>query len=305
MATEERFISKILQTPFGLAGDSTYIYSHIIDNLSAFPYYLIMADESPNSPSKEEPGFSRGERSWLKAISFVEVGLLEIFFAAVALILFFGILNYFNVLPLSRTFPTLSFLPHQQQNKPKLLQPPRTMTTLIAEKGTADLTKFIRINLVTAPDPKGIKVDFVRNNKGQILDPNRMVFNWSDSSYQGNATIRYNNQLNIEDKSILLILPNIVGNPSAFEPTITTDYFNIKPEGKWNCQDIVVDNKNTKSTICENFWRDKNDIKRGIGLMSPIPGEDKAEIFTCEIYSNSQNYNWDTCSTQKATAKGV
>lgn len=66
----------------------------------------------------QEQNLSRRERKWLNIISFAEVGLLEVFFAGLALILFFGTLNYFNILPLSRTFPLLSSLPQNQTQPP-------------------------------------------------------------------------------------------------------------------------------------------------------------------------------------------
>jgi hypothetical protein len=44
---------------------------------------------------------------------FLEVGLIEIGFVILGLIIVFGTLNYFNILPVSKTIPFLSFLPTQ------------------------------------------------------------------------------------------------------------------------------------------------------------------------------------------------
>lgn len=49
-----------------------------------------------------------------KKLVFLEVGLFEISFVAIIVLLFFGILNYFNILSLSKLYPnTFGFLPHK------------------------------------------------------------------------------------------------------------------------------------------------------------------------------------------------
>ena len=44
---------------------------------------------------------------------FLEIGLLEVSFVIVGLLLFLGVLNYFNILSVSKALPFLSFLPAQ------------------------------------------------------------------------------------------------------------------------------------------------------------------------------------------------
>lgn len=46
---------------------------------------------------------------------FLEVGLIEVFSVIVILLLIFSTLNYFNILPISESFPFLSFLPQRQK----------------------------------------------------------------------------------------------------------------------------------------------------------------------------------------------
>lgn len=48
-------------------------------------------------------------------LAFLEVGVLEVFFVIVGLLIIFGVLNYFNILPISQSFPFLSFLPKQEK----------------------------------------------------------------------------------------------------------------------------------------------------------------------------------------------
>lgn len=47
-----------------------------------------------------------------KGLAFLEVGLFEMVFVTVGLLLLFGTLNYFNILPVSDVFPNqLGWLP--------------------------------------------------------------------------------------------------------------------------------------------------------------------------------------------------
>ena len=61
-------------------------------------------NEYPLAPKKNKLG----------ALAFLEVGIFEIFFVGVVLILLFGTLNYFNILSLSALYPQLGFLPQNQ-----------------------------------------------------------------------------------------------------------------------------------------------------------------------------------------------
>ena len=61
-------------------------------------------NEYPLAPKKNKLG----------ALAFLEVGIFEIFFVGVVLILLFGTLNYFNILSLSALYPQLSFLPQKK-----------------------------------------------------------------------------------------------------------------------------------------------------------------------------------------------
>lgn len=51
----------------------------------------------------------------LKALALWEVGIFELSFVILGFLIIFGIINYFNVLPVTQTFPFFSFLPRQQK----------------------------------------------------------------------------------------------------------------------------------------------------------------------------------------------
>ncbi|MEK7502150.1 MAG: hypothetical protein AAB609_01330 [Patescibacteria group bacterium] len=71
----------------------------------------------PLIPPKTEASIQPNEQKQnkLKAVALIEVGLLEVAFVIVGLLVIFGIFNYFNLLPISGSFPFLSFLPRQQK----------------------------------------------------------------------------------------------------------------------------------------------------------------------------------------------
>lgn len=81
--------------------------------------------KKPEGPASPDGGQGR-----LKALALIEVGLFELLFVAGGLIIIFGILNYYNVLPISQSLPFLSFFPQQEkiaenkiQVKPQALSP--------------------------------------------------------------------------------------------------------------------------------------------------------------------------------------
>jgi len=69
------------------------------------------AFEKPN-----EPGQSNSKKGGgLKSIALLEIGLFELLFVIGGLLIILGIFNYYNLLPVSQSFPFLSFLPQQQK----------------------------------------------------------------------------------------------------------------------------------------------------------------------------------------------
>lgn len=81
-----------------------------------------------------------------KRLAFLEVGLFEISFVLIIIIVLFGILNYFNILSLSTLYPNqLGFLPHKvtssNLNKPNTTVP---MSTKNPQQVLEDSTKYAK-----------------------------------------------------------------------------------------------------------------------------------------------------------------
>jgi hypothetical protein len=71
----------------------------------------------PTLPASKLAG-GQAKQNRLHALAFLKIGIFEFFFVIVALLLLFGIFNYFNILSVSDVFPNqLGWLPHQIQTK--------------------------------------------------------------------------------------------------------------------------------------------------------------------------------------------
>lgn len=81
-----------------------------------------------------------------KRLAFFEVGLFEASFVLIIIIVLFGLLNYFNILSLSKLYPnTFGFLPHKvtssNLNKPNTTVP---MSTKNPQQVLEDYTKYAK-----------------------------------------------------------------------------------------------------------------------------------------------------------------
>ncbi|OGK36787.1 hypothetical protein A3F03_01695 [Candidatus Roizmanbacteria bacterium RIFCSPHIGHO2_12_FULL_41_11] len=67
--------------------------------------------DTNQSPQTPQPA----PKKKFNGLLFLEVGLVEVFSVIFVLLLIFGTLNYFGFLPISESFPFLSFLPQRQK----------------------------------------------------------------------------------------------------------------------------------------------------------------------------------------------
>ncbi len=232
-------------------------------------------------------------------LGLVELGTGGIILGLIVFVLLLVALNYFNILSLSRSFPLLSFLPTKQQKSPEFAK-----TAYLATHAARDLPDFVQFTVKgTTVSRTNSKVDFVKNTKGQVIDSNRLILNWTETNFAGTASISYSNKLTIDDKQILIFVPKL---STSIDPQIkASKYLKIEPMVKWDCTNICLNDKNTETTICENFWTDKNKVKRGVGILSPILYENRSNIFICEVYPTSPLYNRNSCSNYKEATKGL
>lgn len=75
-----------------------------------------MAYDRAAKPVDRKPlvAYHRDMEASRKLLRIGEIGLFEAGFVLVLLVLLFGLLTFFGVLPLARVFPLLSFLPERR-----------------------------------------------------------------------------------------------------------------------------------------------------------------------------------------------
>lgn len=139
----------------------------------------------------------------------------------------------------------------------------------------------------------------------ETKDSNRLILTSILPSKEGlYASVMYKNSSTYYKKDINIILPAAESIPLSEKnaPTLTATYFKIQPKGIWKCG--TIETKTSSSTICENFWTIKDQVKMGIGIINPSPGQTTGEktntnIFFCEIYKGSPLFENKSCNAYK------
>lgn len=171
-----------------------------------------------------------------------------------------------------------------------------------AQKAQDDLLKFAKTALQSQLIPSSFNIQPTLDAKGKVLDPNRFNSFWNMGKILANTSIRYSVEGQIEDKNILLTLPNTIESLTATSAaTVANQYFSTKLAGSFKCDKVdLKDKTGSKATLCEDFEVDGQGVKTGLGIISPLPNDQKSSIFYCELYPQSPIYRWKSCSIYKA-----
>ncbi len=238
----------------------------------------------------------------LTALVFLEVGLFEIAFVIVGVLLIFGTLNYFNILPFSQTFPKfLGWLPRQeipsntsQKEVPSGTLPPPTpferfsYDTVTAQKA---LEVYIKDNIKQEflPAKIDIQENLISSGKKDGTDY-EFGANWTLQDIIFNATFHYIPKTNeFRDMEFYAIPPNPINTPiDSTNSTILVNTYlkNIPTPITFDCGTFQ---KNT--AFCEHFT-DGNTGKRGFGIVESNDETNKKIIlvFGCFIPKNDTYY---------------
>lgn len=229
--------------------------------------------------------------------------LFQIVFLVIALILFFGILNFFNILPISQLWPNqFGFLPHrayEQATTRPIPQPTQTSTNYSPNTFQYDTEKAKTILNQYVKDT--IKPEFLLKSfdikQGLSIDNRTEDVKYEFGSYftQDQTTISVNfhykeNTNNPNDFIIFIQLSKV--EQKTLTPTLanslTSSYF-INPY-------TPITNCNTKGTTsyCEEF-KTEDEGKKGYGVVfandqSVSPPKPMLIIFTCFIPKESNDY---------------
>lgn len=231
------------------------------------------------------------------------IGIEAAIVLVVALIVV-GVLNYFNILSLSKNYPQIfGFLPHQpyEINKNSInnsFSPPSTGNIIYATKqANKDLPAYVKSSLKTPYIPTSFNII---QAEGVTIRPNKFISNWKVGNVEFFADLGYQNK-DLSDKNILILLPDqLTGLDISKASTLVDTYFATQTQGDWKCGEIIFsDPSKTKGTICEKF-QSLNNLKKGVGILSLSPGSSKSSIFSCELNPNSSFYNSKSCEPEKA-----
>ncbi|MDD5147688.1 MAG: hypothetical protein PHV63_04040 [Candidatus Daviesbacteria bacterium] len=198
-------------------------------------------------------------------------------------------LNYFNILSLSSLSPKyFSWLPHQTLQ----ISPSKEELSSRAKK---TLTAFLPNILVSSLIPPMSDITF---RQDKIVKENFTLL-WDTKEGTANAALTMSSdEKKISSFNILFFKSQIASPSVELAQTIIPSIFSIEPKGVWGCKPIY------SQTYCENFWEDKEGIRRGVNITGPFP-ENKQKIGLivsfCEHTKEAKTiYSWQSCTSEFA-----
>jgi len=246
----------------------------------------------------------------LHALAFLEIGLFEIGFVAVILLLLFGVLNYFNILSVSEVFPKqLGWLPRKEvsngtsQTKlasqgealrgsgEKTAPSPANFTPTTfqydTEKAKTLLTQYIKDTIKPSLLPANIEIKQATINS-KIENSSLFFASFNIQNASTAAVFRYDKTVNSTNSlSLSLNLKNL----SQFTDTTTLANFLLST---YFSTPLILSDPNcrmvSESVFCENF-QTTSDGKKGYGMtIIGTPPKSINNIFTCLIPKESADY---------------
>lgn len=213
----------------------------------------------------------------------LKLGLFEIGFVATVLLLLFGILNYFNILPVSSVFPQLSWLPRREVpngTSPSNFTPATRYDTTKAKKL---LTDYVKSTLQPNLLPSGFKIASVAQLQ---QNPNTFVYSATNHGLNVSAYFRYNkngSSSNSFSISATFKSEKPISPTASMINSLLPAYF-INPYLNPECRG------DTNFIFCENF-QSASGHKKGYGIqvINKASGTD-ITFFTCQIPKESTDY---------------
>lgn len=259
--------------------------------------------QTPSPSSQNET--SQEKKGLLKALALLEVGLIEVLFVGVVIILLFGTLNYFNILRLSELFPNhLGFLPHKPYEQSKQYTNVITIPTIAPatdssiQQAKQTLVAFLPAVLDSSllPNSSQITLEQDKNLKTTFIG------SWNIKESTVAAILIVTDRKSISQFYLSVPIFNSMPPSINLASTITSELLSIKPKGTWGCKPLYND-----SSYCENFWEEADGIKRGVALQglfakepNLIVGQPTAMLVFCEHNKESKLYSWKSCQFEFA-----
>jgi hypothetical protein len=216
-----------------------------------------------------------------RALTFLKMGLLEICLVVAGLLLLFGILNYFKILPISDVFPNqLGFLP--SQTRKTIITPPAKSTpdNFIYDSAKAKelLIKYLKDTIGSELIPSKIEV-----KKGSLDFSAKYTIDQVTIS----ATFRYTQKTNVPDSYGITIRGGDLDKTDPTAPLtnrLLSEYF-LNPYAVSDCQTAKI------ASFCEKFQTTDNG-KQGFGMATD---KSSSILFSCFLTKESDYYGQTSC----------
>lgn len=220
-----------------------------------------------------------------------------ILFIVIVIIFFIGILNYFNILPLSKLLPNyLGFLP-QRDVPTGTSQQSNNVAISPTDQAKQTLTSFL---------PTVLTASFLPQSSSNIkFDQDKKLkdnFNAFWVTKEGIAAANFHTSDSKKISSLYFQFEIIkTASPSVeLAKSTINQVFNIEPKGEWGCKPWVNNNRQ----FCENFWTESDNIKRGIGfvIMTTTASTRSRLIYSFCEHSKEEpiTYSWKSCRSEFA-----
>lgn len=200
----------------------------------------------PTIPQPVQPTVPPSQQTPTKSLKFLKLSLFEIGFVLLIMVLFFGLLHFFNILRLDRTFPQLAFLPHlpssQTFNSQTNLPPfdydiTQANTTLAAYIKKTVATEFLPPTASSSAD----QFIFVQNNNVFTAVWNVLPQNTASESSHAQGMLFLQERKNIPATYQVVLTANSLlsiptnSPPSAAQLTVSKVFGNNTKETDWKC----------------------------------------------------------------------
>ena len=150
-----------------------------MDNVSASQNTVTINPQPQPASPQPAPASPPSKKPWVKSLLLLEVGLFEVLFVLFLLGITFFVLNYFNIVSLSRVFPQLSFLPHKQDIK-SIAQPiPAVPFTYDANIASDLIQKYAQQTLLPSYLPISPSPEASSSAFSYIQDKNTFTAPWN------------------------------------------------------------------------------------------------------------------------------
>lgn len=242
-------------------------------------------------------------------LKFLGIMGFELVFVSALLLLFFGTLNYFNIFPISDTFPKyFGWLPRQTAPQKKIsytLSPTPTAFQYDATKAKASLNQYIAGNIKKEFLPKIINVNQRQSVEGGKSDlPYEFSWYYPTATSSISANLHFIKNTNRLDGQLIFMEIN---SSQLKEENVTADsannILNLYLKGK-----TAMDASNCKTvpsaSYCQIFTQ--NDIgKEGYGIILykgrgvPLITKPHLILFSCFFAKEGNLYK-----TQESCLKG-